>query len=176
MDKTSRVINCGKLKDYRMLCGTITSDGELTNRIDGPQRIYAVNNNGKNYLFEQYNIPYNLEYIGVYQTNITSKEYTPPIIITYSMEYKAVGIPEFKRAYQSAARNIFLQYDDKVIGYTFIHGDYSFNDEYMFTHILKINNKTHRLENLYTNITHGEDIKDFPSLEQDLNQVFTSEE
>ena len=79
----------------------------------------------------------------------------------------------FTKGYQTYGRNIFLQYEDKVVGYTLI---YSFDTEYMFTHILKINNKTHRLENLYTNKTYGDDIKDFPSLEKDLNQVFASEE
>ena len=47
MDKTAKVINCGPLKDDRMLCGTITVGGEFTNRIDRPQQIYNINNNGK---------------------------------------------------------------------------------------------------------------------------------
>lgn len=177
MDKTAKVINCGPLKDNRMLCGTITVGGKLTNRIDKPQQIYNVNNNGKMYLFEQYGVPCHLlEYIGIYLTEPLQSS-APPLIITYSQDIKDPRyphIPMFTKGYQTYGRNMFLQYEDKVVGYTFIHGNYSFNNEYMFTHILKINNKTHRLENLYTNKTYGDDIKDFPSLEKDLNQVFAS--
>ena len=79
MDKTAKVINCGPLKDDRMLCGTITVGGEFTNRIDRPQQIYNINNNGKMYLFEQYGVPCHLlEYIGIYLTEPLQSSAPPP--------------------------------------------------------------------------------------------------
>ena len=177
MNKTSNVINCGPLRDNRLLCGTINSNGDLTNMIDRPLKIHEVNNNGKNYLFERYNIPcFLLEYIGTYETGDT-KSYSPPLIVTYSQNLKTQKyphIPMFKKGYCSIGKQVYLQYEDKVVGYTFLYGGHTFQDEYMITHILRINNKTNKLDILYTNNTHGEDIRQFPSLLEDLNQVFVS--
>ena len=176
-DKESAVISCGDLSENRMVCGQILSDGTLMNKIDGPQKIYRVNNNGKGVLFEQYKLPQSLEYIGHYGGNDTSTtQYIPPVIVTYAHQYKGKTIPVFKKGYWSPSRSIFLQYGDKVLGYTLLYTD--FDSEYLLTNILEIDKTAHKLRNLYRNNTRGEDVlnvRQFPTLALALNKVFAEE-